>query len=319
MNATPLVLQALPLLPWLEERLHARYTVTRLPATGPERDAFLAARGGEFGALVTSAAYGASNALIDTLPNLKVISSFGVGLDKLDISHTDARGIAVGYTPDVLNDCVADLAFGLLIDVARRLSEGDRYVRAGQWVAKPPVAFPLGFKVSGAKLGIVGLGRIGRTIARRSEGFDMPVRYHSRRPVADVSWTHEPSLIELARWADFLVVITAGGAETRHLVNADVLDALGPQGFLINVSRGTVIDEAALLHALQDKRIGGAALDVFEHEPQVPPEFFQLDNVVMVPHIASATVQTRQAMAQRVLDNLDAFVAGQPMPSAAQA
>lgn len=319
MTTQPLVLQALPLLPWLEEHLHARYAVTRLPAAGPERDAFLTERGAEFGALVTSAAHGASNALLDALPNLKVISSFGVGLDKLDTAHAAARGVAVGYTPDVLNDCVADLAFGLLLDVARRLSEGDRYVRAGQWVAKPPVAFPLGFKVSGAKLGIVGLGRIGRTIARRSQGFDMAVRYHSRRPVGDVPWAHEPSLNALARWADFLVVITAGGAETRHLVNAEVLDALGPQGFLINVSRGTVIDEAALLCALQDKRIGGAALDVFEHEPQVPPEFFQLDNVVLVPHIASATVQTRQAMAQRVLDNLDAFVAGQPMPSAVQA
>ncbi|WOP16513.1 2-hydroxyacid dehydrogenase [Ottowia sp. SB7-C50] len=315
----PLVLQALPLLPWLEERLHALYAVTRLPAAGAERDAFLAERGADFGALVTSAAHGASNALIDALPNVKVISSFGVGLDQIDTAHAAARGIAVGYTPDVLNDCVADLAFGLLLDIARRLSEGDRYVRAGQWTAKPSVAFPLGVKVSGAKLGIVGLGRIGRTIAQRSQGFDMPVRYHSRRPLADVPWAHEPSLVDLARWADFLVVITAGGAETRHLVNAQVLDALGPQGFLVNVSRGTVIDEAALLRALQDKRIGGAALDVFEHEPRVPPEFFTLDNVVLVPHIASATVQTRQAMAQRVLDNLDAFVAGQPLPSAVPA
>ena len=319
MSQKPLVLQALPLLPWLEERLHAQYAVTRLPAAGPERDAFLAARGGEFGALITSAAHGATAALLDALPNLKVISSFGVGLDKLDTADTARRGIAVGYTPDVLNDCVADLAFGLLIDVARRLSEADRYLRAGQWAAKPPVGFPLGFKVSGARLGIVGLGRIGRTIARRAQGFDMAVRYHSRRPVADVPWAHEPSLHELARWADFLVVITAGGAETRHLIDAEVLDALGPQGFLVNVSRGTVVDEAALLQALQERRIGGAALDVFENEPQVPPAFFALDNVVLVPHIASATVQTRQAMAQRVLDNLDAFVHGQPMPSAVPA
>lgn len=305
----PAVLQALPLMPWLEERLHAAYDVTRLPPAGPERQAFLAARGGEFEALVTSAAAGAANELVDALPKLRVISSFGVGLDKLDPAHAARRGIPVGYTPDVLNDCVADLAFGLLLDIARRVAEGDRYVRAGRWTTQPPVAFPLGRRVSGAKLGIVGLGRIGRTIARRSLGFDMEVRYHTRRPVADVPWTHEASLHELARWCDFLVVITAGGAGTHHLVDAAVLDALGPQGFLVNVSRGTVIDEQALVRALQERRIAGAGLDVFEREPQVPPELFTLDNVVLVPHIASATVQTRQAMAQLVLDNLASFFA----------
>ncbi len=303
------ILQALALHPWLEERLLETYDVTRLPPAGPERDAFLAARGGEFEALVTSAAGGATQALVEALPNLRVISSFGVGLDKIDPDHAARRGIPVGYTPDVLNDCVADEAFGLLLAVARRLPEGDRYVRAGQWTARPPVAFPLGRRVSGAKLGIVGLGRIGRTIARRSEGFEMEVRYHSRRPVADAPWGYEASLHELARWCDFLVVITAGGAATRHLVDASVLDALGPQGYLVNVARGTVIDEAALVKALQDKRIAGAGLDVFEDEPVVPPALFTLDNVVMVPHIASATVQTRQAMGQLVMDNLASFFA----------
>lgn len=310
-----MVLQALALLPSLEERLNARYSVVRLPAAGPERAQFLAARGAEFGALVTSAVGGASRELIDALPNLEVISSFGVGLERLDVAHAAKRGIAVGHTPDVLNDCVADLAFGLLLDIGRRIAQGDRYVRAGCWAAQPPLPFPLGFKVSGARLGIVGLGRIGRTIARRSTGFDMEVRYHSRRPVGDVPWGHEADLRALARWADFLVVITAGGAETRHLINAEVLDALGPRGFLINVSRGSVIDEEALVRVLQQRRIAGAALDVFEREPQVPGELFTLDNVVLVPHIASSTVQTREAMAQRVLDNLDAFVSGQPMPS----
>ncbi|MFD0669311.1 2-hydroxyacid dehydrogenase [Ramlibacter sp. MAHUQ-53] len=313
----PRILQALGLLPWLEKQLNEAYDVTRLPPAGPEREAFLAARGGEFEALVTSAAAGASHALLDALPNLRVVSSFGVGLDQIDPAHAARRGIPVGYTPDVLNDCVADLAFGLLLDIARRLSEGDRYVRAGQWVAKPPVAFPLGRRVSGAKLGIVGLGRIGQTIAKRSQGFDMEVRYHSRRPVAGVPWGYEASLHDLARWSDFLVVITAGGAGTRHLVDASVLDALGTKGFLVNVARGTVIDEAALVKALQGKRIAGAALDVFEFEPEVPSELFTLDNVVMVPHIASATAQTRQAMGQRVLDNLACFFAGKPLLSAA--
>jgi hydroxypyruvate reductase len=317
MTQRPVLLQALSLLPSLEKQLAENYTVHRLPAAGPERDAFLAARGAEFEGLVTSAAGGATGALIDALPHIKVISSFGVGLDQIDLQAASRRGIPVGYTPDVLNDCVADLAFGLVLATGRRIPEGDRFVRAGRWEQKPATPFPLGRKVSGAKLGIVGLGRIGRTIAKRASGFEMDVRYHGRKPVEGVSWTFEPQLLELARWADFLVVITAGGAQTRHLIDAKVLDALGPKGFLVNVSRGTVVDEQALVEALRDKRIGGAGLDVFESEPQVPHELFTLDNVVMVPHIASATVQTREAMARRVLDNLAAFFAGRPLPSAA--
>jgi hydroxypyruvate reductase len=317
MTQRPVLLQALSLLPSLEKQLAENYTVHRLPAAGPERDAFLAARGAEFEGLVTSAAGGATGALIDALPRIKVISSFGVGLDQIDLQAASRRGIPVGYTPDVLNDCVADLAFGLVLATGRRIPEGDRFVRAGRWEQKPATPFPLGRKVSGAKLGIVGLGRIGRTIAKRASGFEMDVRYHGRKPVEGVSWTFEPQLLELARWADFLVVITAGGAQTRHLIDAKVLDALGPKGFLVNVSRGTVVDEQALVQALRDKRIGGAGLDVFENEPQVPHELSTLDNVVMVPHIASATVQTREAMAQRVLDNLAAFFAGRPLPSAA--
>ena len=190
------------------------------------------------------------------------------------------------------------------LDVARGFSAADRFVRRGAWPQGP---FPLTRKVSGGRLGIVGMGRIGRAIAQRSTGFDMAVRYHARRPVADVAWAYEASLLELARWADFLVVITAGGAGTRHLINAQVLDALGPQGFLVNVARGSVVDEAALVAALRDRRIAGAGLDVFENEPQVPPELMALDNVVLLPHVASATHETRQAMADRVFDNLQAF------------
>jgi lactate dehydrogenase-like 2-hydroxyacid dehydrogenase len=261
--------------------------------------------------LVTSAAVGADATLLAALPKLRVISSFGVGLDKLDVAAARERGIAVGYTPDVLNDCVADLAFGLMLDAARGMSAADRFVRRGGWVGAgtPATApFPLGRKVSGARLGIVGMGRIGRTIALRSSGFEMQVRYHTRRPVADVPWPHEPVLTELARWADYLVLITAGGAATRHLVDAAVLDALGPDGFLVNVSRGTVVDEAALVRALVDKRIAGAGLDVFEKEPFVPTELFALDNVVLLPHIASGTQETRQAMADRTFDNLQGFL-----------
>ena len=300
------------LLPGVEARLAADYDLHLLAG---ERDprAFLAAHGAEFVALVTSAGAGADAALIDALPELRVISNFGVGVDRIDLAAAARRGIPVGYTPDVLNDCVADLAFGLMLDVARGLSAGDRFVRRGAW---PGGGFPLGRRVSGARLGIVGLGRIGRTIARRADGFEMGVRYHSRRAVNGVPWRHEPELAALARWADYLVVITAGGEGTRHLIDASVLEALGPDGFLINVARGSVVDEPALVRALAERRIAGAALDVFEREPHVPAELLALDNVVLVPHIASATRETREAMGQRVLDNLRAFFAGAPLPSA---
>jgi len=317
MSERPVLLQALPLLPSLERQLAERYTVHKLPPAGPEREAFLAARASEFDGLVTSAAGGAKADLIAALPRLRVISSFGVGLDQIDVAAASRRGIPVGYTPDVLNDCVADQAFALLLAIGRRIPEADRYVRAGRWVQQPPVGFPLGRRVSGARLGIVGLGRIGQAIARRSSGFDMQVRYHARRPAEGAAWEFAPDLIELARWADYLVVSTTGGPSTRHLVNAQVLDALGTKGFLVNIARGTVVDEDALVRALQDKRIGGAALDVFEREPEVPQALFALDNVVLLPHIASATVETRAAMGQRVLDNLAAFYAGKPLVSAA--
>lgn len=319
MNADtrPSLLQILRLTPALETRLNERYRITMLPPPA-ERAAFLAERGGDFVGVVTSAAVGVDASVADHLPNLKVISSFGVGLDKFDLPYAARRGIAVGYTPDVLNDCVADLAFGLMIAVARGIGSGERYVRRGDWNGPPTASkLPLARKVSGTKLGIVGLGRIGRTVAKRASGFDMTVRYHNRRVVPDVAWQHEPSLKALAAWSDYLVVIAAGGAETRHLVNAEVLDALGPDGFLINVARGSVIDEAALVQALIDKRIAGAGLDVFEAEPKVPTELFTLDNVVLVPHIASATVETRQAMGDRVADNLDAFFRDGSLVSAA--
>lgn len=301
------ILQAGRLLPTLEARLAAEFD-THLLAAEADPQAWLTAHGAEFVGFVTSAGVGISAATMDRMTKLRVVSSFGVGLDKLDLAAANARGIAVGYTPDVLNDCVADLAMALMLDVARRVSEADRYVRRGAWTTPGVAGFPLARKVSGAKLGIVGLGRIGQTIARRAGGFEMDIRYHSRSPVEGVAWRHEPSLLELARWCDFLVVITAGGAPTRHLIDAAVLDALGPRGFIVNVSRGSVIDEQALVQALRERRIAGAGLDVFENEPQVPLELLSMDNVVLLPHIASGTQETRQAMADRVFDNLQGFL-----------
>lgn len=313
MSQPPRLLNIGRLPPALLARLAERWPLDHL-AEQPDPAAWLARHGAAITGLVTSAPVGVDAGLLAALPALQVVSSFGVGLDRIDLAAAQARGIAVGYTPDVLNDCVADTALGLLIDVARGFSAADRYVRRGAWPQGP---FPLGRRVSGARLGLVGLGRIGQTIARRSTGFDMAVRYHSRRPVAGVPWAHEADLTALARWADFLVVITAGGPATRHLINAQVLDALGPDGYLVNVARGSVVDEAALVAALADRRIAGAGLDVYEHEPQVPDALRAMDQVVLLPHVASATHQTRQAMADRVFDNLDSFFThGRPLSAA---
>ena len=300
--------------PALLERLGARFELLKLPAGADERGAFLAQHGARVRGAVTSAALGLDAAVQGALPALQVISSFGVGLDKLPLALAAERGIAVGYTPDVLNDCVADLAFALLLDVARRVTESDRFVRRGDWLRGN---FPLSRKVSGARLGIVGMGRIGRAIAQRSIGFQMEVRYHSRRPADGVAWAHEPDLLALAGWADYLVVITAGGPETRHLVDAQVIQALGPDGMLINVARGSVVDEQALIEALQQGRLGGAGLDVFADEPRVPAALIDSERVVLSPHTASGTRETRQAMADRVFDNLDTWFSHGQLVSAA--
>jgi lactate dehydrogenase-like 2-hydroxyacid dehydrogenase len=301
----PRLLQTGSLMPALESQLAAEFDVHALwKEASPS--AFLAAHGAEFIGLVTSARVGADAALINALPSLKVISSFGVGYETLDLDAAKRRGVVVSNTPDVLNDCVADLAFGLLIDISRGISAGDRFVRRGDWERN---GFPLATRVSGKRLGVLGLGRIGQAIAKRSTGFDMEVRYHSRRPVANVSWGYEASAAALAEWADFLVVACAGGPSTRHLVSAEVLAALGPKGFLINISRGTVIDEQALVQALVGKRIAGAALDVFENEPHVPAALMSLDNVVLLPHVASNTHETRKAMNDLVVSNLRSYFA----------
>ncbi|QIL74220.1 2-hydroxyacid dehydrogenase (plasmid) [Diaphorobacter sp. HDW4B] len=274
-------------------------------------DRFLAEHGAEFELAATSAAMGLPARVVNALPHLKFVSSFGVGFDALDKESLLRRGARVGYTPGVLDDCVADMAFALLLDAARGLSESDRFVRRGDWEKS---RFGLRTRASGKRIGIFGMGRIGSTVARRASGFDMEVAYHNRRPVEASPHLYLPSLLELASWSDFLVITAAGGDATQHLVNAEVLDALGPEGILINVARGSVVDEAALVTALQEQRIAGAGLDVFEDEPRPLPALLQLDNVVLAPHIASGTNETRRAMADLTLQNLRQYLAtGRPL------
>jgi lactate dehydrogenase-like 2-hydroxyacid dehydrogenase len=243
-------------------------------------------------------------------PALEMISVCGVGYDGIDVAAAKKRGIMVTHTPEVLNDDVADLALGLLLSVARKIPAADRFTRNADWLDGP---FQLTRKLTGAKLGIVGMGRIGQAIAKRAAAFDMVISYTTRNERSDVAYKYVPNVLALAAEVDFMVVITPGGAATKNLINAEVLKALGPQSFLVNVARGSVVDQAALIEALQKKLIAGAGLDVYVDEPNVPAELRKLDNVVLTPHIASATVETRKAMSALALANLEAFMAGQPV------
>ncbi len=303
------ILSVAPLYQPCMDRLERDFTVHKLwPAA--DRDALLADVAPRVRGMQAGGASIVPASLIDALPKLEIISVFGVGYDGIDLDAAKRRGITVTNTPDVLNDCVADLAMGLLIAAARRLAEADRYVRAGKWLKGP---MPLATKVSGKRLGIVGFGRIGRTIAKRAAGFDMQIAYHSRRPVAEAPYRHYPSLVALAADSDFLVVITPGGAGTFHLIDEQVLRALGPKGILVNVARGSVVDERALVAALAEGALGGAGLDVFEDEPNVPAALLAMDNVVLAPHVGSATHETRAAMGNLCVDNLVAHFAGRPV------
>ena len=255
--------------------------------------------------------------LIEQLPALKVISVMGVGYDGIDVAAAKARGVVVTHTPDVLNDDVADLALGLMLSAARQLPAADRFVRQGQWQQG---TMPLARKMSGARLGLVGMGRIGQAIALRAQAFGMAIAYTARSARAGVAHRFLPSAAALAAESDFLVVITPGGAGTRHLINADVLAALGRSGpgggILVNVARGSVVDEAALIDALERGVIAGAGLDVFENEPQVPARLLALPQVVLTPHVGSATQGTRQAMADLAFANLQLLLQGQPARTA---
>jgi hydroxypyruvate reductase len=306
----PEVLVVAKLWPPMMEALRGAFRVhDRVHETDPTAFAAVAPR---IRAIAGSGESKVSRELIAQLPKLEVISVFGVGYDGVDVGAARERGIEVTNTPEVLNDEVADLAIGLAIAVARRIPQADRYVREGKWPGGP---MPLARKLSGSRLGIVGLGRIGNAIARRAEAFGMTIAYTSRNARPESPYRYLPSAEALAAEVDFLVVITPGGAGTRKLIDAKVLKALGKNGYLINVARGSVVDEAALIEALQNGTIAGAGLDVFENEPNVPPALAALDNVVLTPHVGSATWETRHAMGDLAFGNLMAHFAGKPLLS----
>ncbi len=248
-------------------------------------------------------------ALMRRLPHLEIVASFGVGYDHVDAKWAGEHGVKVTHTPGVLDDEVADTAMALAIMAVRRLPQAERYLRSGEWVRAP---FPLTASLRDRTMGILGLGRIGRAIASRASAFGLKVVYHGRRAKAGVAYRFFPSLIDMAEACDILVVAAPGGPETRHIVNAEVLRALGPDGVLVNIARGTLIDETALIEALRTGTILAAGLDVYEAEPEVPAELLALDNAVLLPHVGSASVKTRRAMAECVVANLVAWSEGKP-------
>ena len=301
------VLMAAPMMKLIMEQLDARFTLHRLwEAT--DRDAFLRDVGPRIRGVASSPGHGRVDAaLLDHLPGVEIISSFGVGYDHVDAAEAARRRVLVTNTPDVLNEEVADLALGLLLATIRQLPQADRYLRQGRWLEKP---FPLTTTLRERKIGVLGLGRIGKAIARRLDAFGVEVLYHSRNPQEDVTYRYHPTLPGLAEACDVLIVITPGGEGTRHIVDARVLKALGPSGILINVARGSVVDERALIEALRDGTILSAGLDVYEDEPRVPEELIEIEHVVLLPHVGSASVHTRNAMGQLVVDNLVSWFDG---------
>lgn len=303
------ILQTHKLLASCEEALAARYTVHKLHEA-EDKDALL----GKIRDSVRAIAGGnVDGALMDRLPKLEIIANFGVGYDSIDTGAAKERNIRVTNSPNVLNDAMAEITIGLMVSLARRLPQSDRFVREGLWTRG---TFPLQRELNGKTLGILGLGRIGKEIAVRAQAMKMRVIYHGRHRQADEPFVYYDKLLDMARDADWLVVIAPGGKGTEKIVSREVLEALGPEGFLVNMARGTLVDEAALVEMLQNGRLGGAALDVFEKEPNVPQALFALDNVVLSPHQGSATHQTRNKMGALVVQNLEAHFAGEPLISA---
>ncbi len=301
------ILMPNPLAPFAVDQLAALGTLHRL-WEAPDREAMLAQIAPRVRAIATGPGHlKLDGAFLGRFPKLGVVSSFGVGYDHIDAAWAGAHGIVVTNTPGVLDEEVADTALGLLLCTVRRLPQSERFLRAGQWLKG---AFPLSDTLRGKTIGILGLGRIGKAIARRCEAFGLKVVYHGRTRQDEVDYLYYPTLAGMARAVDILLVITPGGAGTANIVDAAVLEALGPEGVLINVARGSVVDEKALIEALKAGRIAAAGLDVFADEPRVPQALIDMDNVVLLPHVGSASHHTRRAMGQLVVDNVAAFLAG---------
>jgi lactate dehydrogenase-like 2-hydroxyacid dehydrogenase len=279
-------------------------------ADAPDRAAFLRQHAPNVRGLATFGPGAVDGKLMDALPKLEIISNFGVGVDAINLDDAKKRKIIVTNTPDVLNETVADTALALILNTVRRLPQSEQYLRGGNWASRGP--YPLSTDIGGKILGVLGLGRIGEAIAKRAMACGMKIRYHNRSR-KDSPFPYDPDPVTLARESDVLLVVTPGGPETNKLVNAKVLDALGPQGYLVNIARGSVVDEPVLLRYLQEQRIAGAGLDVFADEPRVPPEFFKLENAVLFPHVGSATVETRKAMGDLQVENLRLHFAGKPV------
>jgi hydroxypyruvate reductase len=275
-----------------------------------EKNSFFEKHAPKVRGLATFGPMAVDGKLMDQLPKLEIISNFGVGVDAINLDDAKKRKIIVTNTPDVLNECVADTALALVLNTLRKFPQSEQHLRAGNWASRGP--YSLTTSVGGKVLGVLGLGRIGEAVAKRAMACGMTIRYHNRHK-KDVPYPYDPDPVTLAKNSDVLMVVTPGGPETSRLVNEKVLQALGPDGYLVNIARGSVVDEPVLLRYLKEKKIAGAGLDVYADEPRVPPEFFTLDNAVIFPHVASATVETRKAMGDLQVENLRRHFAGKPV------
>jgi len=308
----PEVLQIIEMPEAPQTAAEAAFTLHKLYAAA-DREALLAAATPSARAILTNGHLGADRALMERLPKLEIVGCYGVGVDAVDLDAARDLGVRVTNTPDVLTDAVAELGVALLLDVARKVSCNDRYVRAGRWRKEGDP--PLGRSLAGRRVGIVGLGRIGRATAARLEPFGVELSYHGPSRKAGADYPYYDDLVAMAREVDVLMITCVGSPATAGLVTAEAIEALGPDGWLINMSRGFVVDEAALVKALAGGRLGGAGLDVFLHEPDVPAPLLAMDNVVLQPHQASGTVETRTAMGMLTVENLKAHFAGRPLPT----
>ncbi|KAK4781192.1 hypothetical protein SAY87_017298 [Trapa incisa] len=306
------VLMTCPMFPYLEQELDRRFKLFRL-WDFPSKSEFLGHHSGSVRAVVGDTKVGADSELIEALPRLEIVSSYSVGLDRIDLEKCKERGIRVTNTPDVLTEDVADAAIALILTLLRKVCVADAFVRSGKWMSGD---FEVASKFSGKSVGIIGLGRIGSAIAKRAEAFNCLISYHSRSPKPHTTYRYYSSVVDLARNSQILVVSCSLTEETRHIINREVIDALGPKGVLINIGRGAHVDEPELVSALLEGRIGGAGLDVFEKEPEVAEELFELENVVLLPHVGSDTEETSKAMADLLIGNLEAYFLKKPLLTA---